>query len=286
MGDAQNYILELWSRVIRNAYKTAPDADFFIHAGDLVDKGHEDIDWNEWFAAGSFIHSEIPAIAVPGNHEYRYLDGSVYSQDEVLSVQWNAQFGFPKNGPRGLEKTCYYIDYPDLKIIALNSNVAIKRQAKWLREILKSNDKKWTVVTYHHPVFSASTGRDNPEIRSLWQPIFEEYNIDLALQGHDHSYARGAIYEKPVVVKNENHGGNIIGPVYVVSVSGGKMYSVNKSGWDEYGATQAKKGERIQLFQHISIDGDRLTYRSFTATGELFDRFELLKENGKNLYID
>ena len=286
VGDAQNYILELWSRVIRNAYKTAPDADFFIHAGDLVDKGHEDIDWNEWFAAGSFIHSEIPAIAVPGNHEYRYLDGSVYSQDEVLSVQWNAQFGFPKNGPRGLEKTCYYIDYPNLKIIALNSNVAIKRQAKWLREILKSNDKKWTVVTYHHPVFSASTGRDNPEIRSLWQPIFEEYNIDLALQGHDHSYARGAIYEKPVVVKNENHGGNIIGPVYVVSVSGGKMYSVNKSGWDEYGATQAKNGERIQLFQHISIDGDRLTYRSFTATGELFDRFELLKENGKNLYID
>ena len=286
VGDAQNYILELWSRVIRNAYKTAPDADFFIHAGDLVDKGHEDIDWNEWFAAGSFIHSEIPAIAVPGNHEYRYLDGSVYSQNEVLSVQWNAQFGFPKNGPRGLEKTCYYIDYPNLKIIALNSNVAIKRQAKWLREILKSNDKKWIVVTYHHPLFSASTGRDNPEIRSLWQPIFEEYNIDLALQGHDHSYARGAIYEKPVVVKNENHGGNIIGPVYVVSVSGGKMYSVNKSGWDEYGATQAKKGERIQLFQHISIDGDRLTYRSFTATGELFDRFELLKENGKNLYID
>jgi len=286
VGDAQNYILELWSRVIRNAYKTAPDADFFIHAGDLVDKGHEDIDWNEWFAAGSFIHSEIPAIAVPGNHEYRYLDGSVYSQDEVLSVQWNAQFGFPKNGPKGLEKTCYYIDYPDLKIIALNSNVAIKRQAKWLREILKSNDKKWIVVTYHHPLFSASTGRDNPEIRSLWQPIFEEYNIDLALQGHDHSYARGAIYEKPVVVKNENQGGNIIGPVYVVSVSGGKMYSVNKSGWDEYGATQAKNGERIQLFQHISIDGDRLTYRSFTATGELFDRFELLKENGKNLYID
>lgn len=286
VGDAQNYILELWSRVIRNAYKTAPNADFFIHAGDLVDKGHEDIDWNEWFAAGSFIHSEIPAIAVPGNHEYRYLDGSVYSQDEVLSVQWNAQFGFPKNGPRGLEKTCYYIDYPDLKIIALNSNVAIKRQAKWLREVLKSNDKKWIVVTYHHPLFSASTGRDNPEIRSLWQPIFEEYNIDLALQGHDHSYARGAIYEKPVVVKNENHGGNIIGPVYVVSVSGGKMYSVNKSGWDEYGATQAKNGERIQLFQHISINGDRLTYRSFTATGELFDRFELLKENGKNLYID
>ena len=286
VGDAQNYILELWSRVIRNAYKTAPNADFFIHAGDLVDDGHEEIDWNEWFAAGSFIHSEIPAIAVPGNHEYRYLDGSLFSQNEVLSVQWNAQFGFPKNGPKGLEKTCYYVDYPDLKIIALNSNIAIKRQAKWLKDVLKSNDKKWVVVTYHHPVFSASTGRDNSELRLLWQPIFEEYNVDLALQGHDHTYARGAIYEKPIVVKNDVKNQNIIGPVYVVSVSGGKMYSVNKTGWDEFGATQGKTGERIQLFQHISIDGDRLIYRSFTATGELFDRFGILKQNGKNKYFD
>ena len=286
VGDAQNYILELWSRVIRNAYKTAPDADFFIHAGDLVDKGHDEIYWNEWFAAGGFIHSEIPAIAVPGNHEYQYLDGTIFSQDEVLSVQWNAQFGFPKNGPKGLEKTCYYIDYPDLKIIALNSNIAIRRQAKWLREILKINDKKWTVVTFHHPIFSASTMRANTEIRSHWKPILEEFNVDLALQGHDHTYARGAIYEKPVVIENNDGGSNIIGPVYVVSVSGAKMYSLDKSGWSKFGATQGKTGERIQLFQHISIDGDRLIYRSFDATGAIFDSFELLKENGKNKYID
>ena len=185
-----------------------------------------------------------------------------------------------------MEKTCYYVDYPDLKIIALNSNIAIKRQAKWLKDVLKSNDKKWVVVTYHHPVFSASTGRDNSELRLLWQPIFEEYNVYLALQGHDHTYARVAIYEKPIVVKNDVKNQNIIGPVYVVSVSGGKMYSVKKTGWDEFGATQGKTGERIQLFQHISIDGDRLIYRSFNATGELFYRFEILKQNGKNKYFD
>ncbi len=54
--------------------KKAPEADFFIHAGDLVNAAHDESEWNEWFAAGSFIHSEIPAIAVPGNHEYRGLD--------------------------------------------------------------------------------------------------------------------------------------------------------------------------------------------------------------------
>ena len=37
-GDAQNDVLSHWSRVIRKAYQTAPNASFVIHAGDLVDK--------------------------------------------------------------------------------------------------------------------------------------------------------------------------------------------------------------------------------------------------------
>ena len=286
VGDAQNYILELWSRVIRNAYKKAPDADFFIHAGDLVNAAHDETEWNEWFSAGGFIHSEIPAVAVPGNHEYRGLKSKNPRKNRELSVQWNAQFGFPKNGPEGLHKTCYFIDYPNLRVIALNSNRDIALQAQWLRKVLEENDKKWTIVTFHHPIFSASTGRDNPKLRAIWKPIFDHYNVDLALQGHDHSYARGAVYEEPIFVQNKSPNKTIKGPVYVVSVSGGKMYSVKESGWEEFGATQEKNGERKQLFQHISIDGDRLIYRSFTPTGELFDRFELLKQNGKNQYVD
>ena len=201
-------------------------------------------------------------------------------------MQWNAQFGFPKNGPKELHKTCYYVDYPNLRIIALNSNRQIALQAQWLRKVLDENNKKWTVVTFHHPIFSASTGRDNPKLRRLWKPLFDHYNVDLALQGHDHSYARGAVYEKPVYVENESSNKTVIGPVYVVSVSGGKMYSVKESDWEEFGATQEKNGERKQLFQHISINGDRLIYQSFTATGELFDRFELFTQNGKNQYLD
>ncbi len=286
VGDAQNYILELWSRVIRNAYKRAPDADFFIHAGDLINSAHDESEWNEWFAAGGFIHSEIPAIAVPGNHEYLGLNSDKPKYNRKLSVQWNAQFGFPKNGPPELHKTCYYVDYPNLRVIALNSNRKIELQAQWLKKVLKKNDKKWTVVTFHHPIFSASKDRNNIQQRKHWKPLFDKYNVDLALQGHDHSYARGAVFEKPVFLEKELQNKTVVGPVYVISVSGGKMYSVSESAWDKFGAKLEKIGERKQLFQHISIDGDHLIYQSFTATGEQFDRFELLKKNGKNLYID
>ena len=282
VGDAQNYILSLWSRVIRKAYKVAPDADFFIHAGDLVDEAHSESEWNEWFAAGSFIHSEIPAIAVPGNHEYQSTERGLQSRYEILSLQWQPQFSLPKNGPNSLEETCYYVDYPNLRIIALNSNVKIKLQAKWLKKILAENDKKWTVVTYHHPIFSASTGRDNNELRQYWKPLFDEYQVDLALQGHDHTYARGAVYENPNQLDRDGKSKIVKGPVYVVSVSGAKMYSINEKGWDEFGAKRDKAGEQIQLFQHISIDGDLLKYKSFTPTGRLFDSFQILKDGVKN----
>lgn len=245
VGDAQNYILELWSRVIRNAYKKAPEADFFIHAGDLVNAAHDESEWNEWFAAGSYIHSEIPAIAVPGNHEYRGLNYKNPRENRELSVQWNAQFNFPTNGPIGLEETCYYVDYPDMRLIALNSNREIEQQAQWLDKVLSENEKKWTVLTYHHPVFSASTGRDNEALRSLWKPIFEKHQVDLALQGHDHSYSRGAVYEKPIAMERDKDQKTVLGPVYVVSVSGGKMYSLSEKGWGPYGATIGKRGSEF-----------------------------------------
>ena len=287
VGDAQNYILELWSRLIREGYKKAPDASFIIHAGDLIDDAHEEHQWHEWFMAGGWIHRSLPSLSIPGNHEYNpQVQDDIEKRIKRLSVQWNNQFTLPMNGVKGIEETNYYIDYQGVRFVALNSNIMIKEQADWLESVLKDNPNKWTIATYHHPIFSASRGRDNEELRSLWKPLFDKYKVDLALQGHDHTYTRGRVapYEKNLL-DGENMQ-DITGTVYVVSVSGGKMYKV-KPGWEDYGALRDRVGESKQLFQVISIDGNKLTYKSYTATGELFDAFDLLKnKNGSNSFIE
>ena len=91
-GDAQNDILSHWSRVIRMAYQTAPNASFVIHAGDLVDTAHRDYEWAQWFKAGGFIHSQWTAIPVVGNHEFQRINGL---SPKRLSVQWRPQFTLP-----------------------------------------------------------------------------------------------------------------------------------------------------------------------------------------------
>ncbi|MEE4660006.1 MAG: metallophosphoesterase family protein [Halieaceae bacterium] len=279
VGDAQNNILEVWSRLIREGYRTAPNAAFIIHAGDLINDAHSESQWAEWFSAGGFIHRMLPSLPVAGNHEYDPYNAADEARDiERLSVQWRAQFTLPENGIDALPETNYYVDYQGVRIIVLNSNERQQAQAAWLREVLASNAQRWTVVTYHHPLFSASADRDNPLLRELWKPLFDEYGVDIALQGHDHAYARGHAAAPGGNLPTGLNTRDGTGTLYVVSVSGGKMYGLRPEGWDGWPATRDRAAENTQLFQILSIDGDRLTYAARTATGELYDAFDLVKD--------
>ncbi len=276
-GDAQNAVRSMWSRVIREANQHAPRAAFMLHAGDLINHTNNDAQWGDWFAAGGWLNGMIPSIATPGNHEY-------YGG---LSGHWRPQFSFPLNGPEGLEETVYWLDYQGTRIISLNSNEQIERQSPWLAEVLSDpNRPKWTIVTFHHPVFSAAKERDNPKIRNEWRPLLERLGVDLVLQGHDHAYARSGL-GGPANMAIENHTGTNVAEgvqqkssntVYVVSVSGPKMYTVQ----DKWDIPRAASG--VQLFQVIHVSQENIRYESRTAVGELYDAFTLTKDaKGKSI---
>jgi hypothetical protein len=269
-GDAQNNLLSLWSRVIRQAYSDAPKASFLLHAGDLVNRAERDVEWGEWFDAGDWIHAMVPSVPSPGNHEYtKDAEGK-----RAISRLWRPHFTLPENGLPGLEESVYYFDYQGARIISLNSMERTGEQAKWLENVLKDNPNRWTFVTLHYPIFSTKEGRDNKTLRDLLKPIFDKYGVDLVLTGHDHTYGRGQNLPKGAGIK-------VGGTVYVVSVSGPKMYKLDPTPWWNRGA------ENTQLFQVISVDGNRLKYEALTATGELYDAFDLVKSaDGTNKMID
>lgn len=297
VGDAQNDILSLWSRVIRQGFKSAPDMRFVIHAGDLVNDGNSDVQWGEWFRAGGFIHAMVPSVPLPGNHEYRARSADEAARNESnLSVFWRPQFTLPTNGIAGLEEANYWFDYQGARIVVLNSNRDRASQAEWLRAVLQDNPRPWTIATFHHPIFSAARERDNAELRALWKPVLDEMGVDLVLQGHDHTYARGrmpvqaAASGNPATSRNVATGVNArdaeSGTVYVVSVSGPKMYDGSKDGWNRYGASLERKAENTQLFQIIRIAGDTLRYQALTATGALYDAFDLIRRGSRNRFVE
>lgn len=277
-GDAQTDLRSLWSRTIRQAYAHLPQASMMLHAGDLVNRAERDVEWAEWFEAGSFIMASVPQMPSPGNHDYGRSEDTLR-----LSAFWKAQFTLPPNGPSGLEETCYYVDVQGVRLISLDSYAAeesdehLEKQKEWLNSILKDNPNIWTVVVFHHPIFSPKTTRDNQRMRDTFKPLFDQYKVDLVLQGHDHTYARGMI-NIPMANKKEKSG-----TMYVVSVSGPKMTDngVEKKFWMEKSATY------LQMYHTITIEAKELKFRSYTVTGELHDAFNLVKRKGKrNLLLE
>jgi 3',5'-cyclic AMP phosphodiesterase CpdA len=301
-GDAQNDLRSQWSRVVRQAYQDAPRAAFLLHAGDLVNVAEADAEWGEWFSAGGWLNAMIANVPVPGNHEQAKLPGG----GRRLSHHWRASFCLPENGPPGLEETCYTFTYHNLRVIGLNSNERLEEQAEWMEKVLSENQSDWVICTFHHPIYSTGRGRDNPELRMLWKPIFDKYQVDMVLQGHDHNYGRtgltvpndlleanelvlavgaGSIAEKSEgslgVTAEQNLATGIqvvettVGTVYVVSVSGPKMYNINPHWF------MRRLAEDTQLYQVIEISGSRLKFEARTATGALYDAFELHQRKGQ-----
>ncbi|MDR4989203.1 MAG: metallophosphoesterase family protein [Bacteroidales bacterium] len=294
-GDMQNDILEYGSRTFRKAFSSFPDSRFMIHAGDLVVSSGDDDTWGEWFYAGNRVFQHIPSLPVAGNSDhYRMQETPV--DKRMLFPQWNGIFQLPENGPSGLENLSYYVDYPKLRVIALYTNFEsagkdereiyidkhtkltddlFQKQLSWMEEVLAENTQPWTVVVMHHPVFTAREERNNELLQEYFLPLFEKHQVDLVLQGHDHVYARGINPER----RNESQQL----PVYVISISGGKMREVN------YDYTWIRKAvENTQIFSVIHIESNSLKLESFDVTGKLRDSFKirLTSENEKSLAMN
>lgn len=271
LGDVQVGAGTLWPRVIRQAFAHMPDANAVLYAGDIVNRGDHDYEWGELFHGGGFIHAIIPGMMSPGNHEYsRTRSGG-------LSALWRPQFNLPENGPdlEMLKETVYFTDIQGMRFISLNSHEArsngeaLESQKFWLDSVLRNNPNKWTCIVFHHPVYSISKTRANSDMLDHFKPLFDKYSVDLVMQGHDHAYARGMKN-----IPNVN-GKDFSGTMYVVSVSGAKMYEANNKEWMD------RSGGNVQLYQLITVEGNKLAYRCYTASGDLYDSFELKKRKGR-----
>jgi hypothetical protein len=208
-------------------------------------------------------------------------------------------------------ETAYFVDYQGVRFITLNASqddafltppdlpscdgaecparfageLWVRFEAAWLEGVLEDSSSDWTVVTFHQPVFSASTGRDEPVLRAHLVPLFEKYDVDLVLMGHDHVYARGYVDADLV------EPGVTDGPVYVVANAGAKYYELAPSDdnvWTRNGATQVRRGEGVSTYQVIDVTPTQITYRSYLAAktpesssrreiGDVFDEFTISK---------
>ncbi|WP_150301954.1 FN3 domain-containing metallophosphoesterase family protein [Pseudomonas profundi] len=112
-------------------YASSRGPDFWLIAGDLVEKGGRQLDWDEFWrhTAGEWggIASSTPIFPALGNHEnYWHPEGGGYTTAAAtLSYdKWNSYWELPSNqaGDSRHQKRYYRVDYGPVTVVTLDSS--------------------------------------------------------------------------------------------------------------------------------------------------------------------
>lgn len=313
-------------------------ADFQLWLGDNAyqDGTEQEFQQNVFDTVNCFgnVFTNLPFFSTSGNHDYNSIcpwQPSFCNQDpETHTGPYLNIIDPPTEGELGgvasHRKLFYSFDYGDIHFVVLNSELGSLNSAynwmgllntsstftspmlEWLKADLAATTKKWKVAVWHQCPYSGQDNFTDDGIqqfciaaRTHFNPIIEQYGIDLVLTGHDHNYQRSYLINghygykntfTPAMMINGNSGNeNFDGP-YIKYTDGpfagvGAVYVLagNGSGGNDmtsfdhpaiyYGHTcDTCHGSFI-----FDVNGDRLDGQYLTHTGQVLDKFTILKRS-------
>lgn len=259
-----------WDRTLKAAYAKDSDMSFVMVAGDQVNLAYSNEQYNAYLYPS--LMSNIPVATAVGNHDfYSYLYASHFYNPNVREVE-----------PLSMGGSGYYYSYGNALFIVLNSNNYLPEDHESLiaEAVNAYPQAKWRIAMLHNSVYCA--GNDTMEIpvvggelpmigRAMLAPIFDEYDIDLALSGHYHVYSRS------VPLTNDVHKQG--GVVYLAgsSASGSNYYAADENKIPEF--VDYYKNCSEPSYSILDITENSIEINSYgTDSDELFDTYEIVKE--------
>ena len=282
--DSQSGDYSGWEKIVKDSANRNPKASLYISMGDLVDNGEQAYQWRTWLDSIKPLSARIPLSPTLGNHEMYTLDWKMREPRAYLNY-----FDVPNNSNATFNRRYYSYDYGDVHYVVLDTQLYESThednhdthhpdlydvQVQWLRQDLASNTKKWTVVLMHRDPFQYAFDRPDSsravgfnEEGVLFMPIFDEFNVDLVLSAHLHSY------------RNRGHVRNFdrdeSGPLYILT---GLAGDAGRPKWrrhplDVYVAPQPETNN----YMTMTVTPNTLTVRSFLPDGTQLDESVLEK---------
>ena len=170
--------------------------------GSTPDATHDTFDpkvWDAYLTQIEPVASKVPWMVATGNHDMEAL----YS-DHGYGGQ-TSRWDFPGNGPSSCP-TVYSFIYGNVGVISLDANDVSNEiphnldysgggQTAWLKRRLQflraQPDVDFVVVFFHHCAYSTTKNHASEGgVRDQWVPLFDRYQVDLVINGHNHVYER------------------------------------------------------------------------------------------------
>ncbi|MGI6744738.1 MAG: metallophosphoesterase [Acutalibacteraceae bacterium] len=275
------------AKILRQAFDLYKDADFIVHAGDMVDHGDNLNQWKYLLNGSDGTLMNTSLMPVAGNHE------------AMGSYALDLNFSLPQSEQQETIGGYYYsFDYNNVHFMMLNTNELDNirgltgNQLTWLKNDAMSSDAPWKVVVLHKAVYSNGSHYDDKEITALrkqFASLMPQLGIDIVLQGHDHVYLRtapmiGNKVQEGLNTGYLNYGGldyssyeEPEGTIYAITATAGvKYYSVKENSLTDelFPRAQSIVNAQAPIFAAIRTDGDKLYYDAYMQNGEGLDRID------------
>lgn len=178
-----------WNRTLENALSAHPDVSFMVSAGDQVNTADREYEYAGYLFPS--VLDSLPVSTTIGNHD---------SGSYQYSLHFNNPNSFELNDSKyTLGHTAagsdYYYTYGDVLFIVIDTNNynCATHKAVIEKAISENPDAKWRVVMFHQDIYGSGLDHSDSDgivLRTQLTPIFDDNDIDIVLQGHDHTYSR------------------------------------------------------------------------------------------------
>jgi ankyrin repeat protein len=183
----------------------------------------------------------------------------------------------------------YSFDYQNIHFLAISTNEEKNNELGILSDVIQidfikddlsnaADDPKtdWIVVFLHHPMYSSIPNPYSMDLRSLLQPTFDLYGVDLVINGHKHVYERtNPVTFNNTITDNENCSyDDPNGQIYLTVGTGGHSHKKfkQKQSWS------VVQNHNDFGFLNLKILEDRVIVGEFIAnSGKIVDTFEIKK---------
>lgn len=177
-----------WNKTLTAAISDHSDIDFIVSAGDQINNTSDD-NGQECEYAGFLsadVLANVPVAPTIGNHDSKFAN---------YQNHFNVPNAYTEEKDATPAGNDYYYTYGDALFIVLNTNnYNCADHEALIKKAEEANpDAKWKIVTFHHDIYGSGydhSDSDGIVLRTQLTTLLDKYDIDVVLQGHDHTYSR------------------------------------------------------------------------------------------------
>jgi len=267
----------LWNQSLESAFARNDDISFIVNGGDITHNGDYNEEWTA-FMSPEYLRS-YPMAAANGNHD---KSGTTFTK------YFNNPNAYTGIYPMSFGES-YWFRYGDVLFVMINS---IRWEAignldtiNAVKAAVEANpDAKWRVAVTHYDFYGP--GPHVPETKvtekkKMLVPIFEHYDFDLVLNGHDHVYGRSYFMEDDKIVENEGYStGTVVDPegILYVTASGSKGNSRTEGSYNyPWIAKDYISPNNCYSTIEITDDGQLKLVTVDAVTEKVIDTFNIVK---------